>query len=582
VQSTQTTNIVVVSPNLPVNAANSSVVYSYQIAQDSTAGAQSGYDGAGNIVAYTDSINGGWSSIGYDNLNRLNSATVTMPNAPPITLGWTYDSSGNRLTQTGDPYHTWATYDQNNQITATPVYPAAIPPSAGTSPTNGRYDPAGNMIDDGSYYYVYDAAGRLCATTNHAYSLTVTGYLYDANGNRIAKGTLTVPSGSSLACPTAFASAAFQVTTLYLSGPEGDPMAEFSAGIAWSRSYVNGETGMLASEDVSGIHLNMYDWLGTRRSQTDLVGTVEASFQDLPFGDGLKTLGADDASQHFTGKERDTESGLDYFGARYYSSAIGRFSSPDSVAGDPMNPQSWNLYNYVQNNPLKNIDPDGHDCIYADGNGGGTILRGDCKSDTDNGVYVDGHIDENSFKYNAANNSSSFSYTPDDAPKGTIGTGVLQGPNLTNGFEPGSLAAGVFGPANNATWNNAANAVNTVTAGYAAVYGGVACYIACPAAMAAVGRWGLQRLAMGASSPALLNLLNRLYQAQDELPGGTAGALRNEVSTGEYITYLGGHAEKAENTIRALQKLINSGELSGSDQMIAGHIISDLKNSLGK
>ena len=99
---------------------------------------------------------------------------------------------------------------------------------------------------------------------------------------------------------------------------------------------------------------------------------------------------------------------------------------------------------------------------------------------------------------------------------------------------------------------------------------------------ATVGRWGLQRLAMGASSPALLNLINRLYQAQDELPGGTAGALRNEVSTGEYITYLGGHAEKAENTIRALQKLINSGELSGSDQMIAGHIISDLKNSLGK
>jgi hypothetical protein len=85
---------------------------------------------------------------------------------------------------------------------------------------------------------------------------------------------------------------------------------------------------------------------------------------------------------------------------------------------------------------------------------------------------------------------------------------------------------------------------------------------------------------MGASSPALLNLVNRLYQAQDEIPGGTAGAVRNEVMTGEFIN--GGHAIKASEMITALTKLINSGELSGSDQMIAGHIISDLKNSLGR
>lgn len=68
-----------------------------------------------------------------------------------------------------------------------------------------------------------------------------------------------------------------------------------------------------------------------------------------------------------TGKERDTESGNDYFGARYYSSSMGRFMSPDwsaKVAPVPYaklgNPQSLNLYSYVYNNPLSNVDPDGH------------------------------------------------------------------------------------------------------------------------------------------------------------------------------------------------------------------------------
>jgi RHS repeat-associated protein len=71
---------------------------------------------------------------------------------------------------------------------------------------------------------------------------------------------------------------------------------------------------------------------------------------------------------HFTGKERDSESGLDYFGARYYSSNMGRWMSPDcskTPEGVPYanlsDPQSLNLYGYVHNNPLSKNDPDGHD-----------------------------------------------------------------------------------------------------------------------------------------------------------------------------------------------------------------------------
>ncbi|MGC2656764.1 MAG: RHS repeat-associated core domain-containing protein [Bryobacteraceae bacterium] len=67
--------------------------------------------------------------------------------------------------------------------------------------------------------------------------------------------------------------------------------------------------------------------------------------------------------QHFTRKERDTESGLDFFGARYYGSPLGRFNSPDpeNAGADSTNPQSWNGYSYVLNNPLTNTDPDGTD-----------------------------------------------------------------------------------------------------------------------------------------------------------------------------------------------------------------------------
>jgi RHS repeat-associated protein len=69
----------------------------------------------------------------------------------------------------------------------------------------------------------------------------------------------------------------------------------------------------------------------------------------------------------FTGKERDTESGNDYFGARYYASSMGRFMSPDwSAKVEPVpyskldDPQSLNLYAYVRNNPLGGVDADGH------------------------------------------------------------------------------------------------------------------------------------------------------------------------------------------------------------------------------
>jgi RHS repeat-associated protein len=129
-----------------------------------------------------------------------------------------------------------------------------------------------------------------------------------------------------------------------------------------------------------------------------------------------------------TAKERDSESGLDYFGARYYGSALGRFTSPDQPFADQHqeDPQSWNLYSYVRNNPLANVDPIGLDCITTSNQSAGgvsvTTERGG-SADTCSGTYVEGTVDTSSYKYDGSN--LSYSYSNDNASgAGTIGFGT--------------------------------------------------------------------------------------------------------------------------------------------------------------
>jgi RHS repeat-associated protein len=79
------------------------------------------------------------------------------------------------------------------------------------------------------------------------------------------------------------------------------------------------------------------------------------------------TASPDSFNFKFTGQERDAESGLDFFQARYFSGPEGRFTGPDVPLNDqdPSDPQSWNLFSYARNNPLSNIDPTGTTCQTA-------------------------------------------------------------------------------------------------------------------------------------------------------------------------------------------------------------------------
>ncbi|MDR3746085.1 MAG: RHS repeat-associated core domain-containing protein [Acidobacteriaceae bacterium] len=283
------------------------------------------------------------------------------------------------------------------------------------------YDAAGDIISDVSNQYVYDAEGRLCAVQNRLFG-GWTGYLYDAAGNRVAKGTLSSSVTASNACN--MSSNGFTQTAGYVVGPSGEQLTEVDAGNNWvhTNAYAGGK--LIGTYDAKGLHIYVDDPLGTRRVQVnDATGAVEATYQSLPFGDGYTpnfATGTDDpAENHFTGKERDTESGNDFFNARYYNSSTGRFLSPDPLpwigwqGGSEANqnrfdawianPQNLNEYGYVNNNPMNHTDPTGMNaCGTSDDKTCKVTITITARKKNAKGKYDDGFTNlKNQGQYNA-------------------------------------------------------------------------------------------------------------------------------------------------------------------------------------
>lgn len=239
------------------------------------------------------------------------------------------------------------------------------------------YNASGDVINDGTSQYLYDAEGRVCAVKNNNSGAQV-GYIYNAEGQRVAKGTIT-----AFSCDTS--SNGFTQTAGYVIGPDGEQVSEGDAAGNWVHTNVYAAGHLIATyeNDGLGVHFHLSDWLGTRRVQTDYAGNLESTYETLPYGELIPANQSLGATEHlFTGKERDTESGLDYFGARYYASSMGRFMSPDwSAKAEPVpyskldNPQSLNLYAYVGNNPLSRTDPTGHADILAECKGQSTCNK---------------------------------------------------------------------------------------------------------------------------------------------------------------------------------------------------------------
>jgi RHS repeat-associated protein len=117
----------------------------------------------------------------------------------------------------------------------------------------------------------------------------------------------------------------------------------------------------------AGVFYYFSDHLKTASVITDSAGVIKAESDYYPWGGELQFVNNDSNDYKFTGKKRDTETGLDYFGARYYSNGLGRWISADWSAtavpvpyADILDPQSLNLYTYVRNMPTTRADADGH------------------------------------------------------------------------------------------------------------------------------------------------------------------------------------------------------------------------------
>jgi RHS repeat-associated protein len=294
-----------------------------------------------SITSSTDSANGAWSYV-YDGFNRLTSATASSGTFSGMTLGWSYDRYGNRLTQ-----HASGT-------NSTPVTQTTF--SFASNQISGFcYDAAGNLLDEttcpasgSTHQYKYDAEGRLIATA---------GYIYEYSAGEVRKSKDNA-SGTP--------------TTLYLNDGSGNQIAELNASLVVQHVNVYSGKHLVGTltPSTGQIYYAYSDWLGTKRYEADGSGTYINSWSGLPFGDSLTPLnatGVDATEHHFTGREHDAESGLDYFAARYYESKTGRWMLPDwsdvPVAvpyATFTNPQSLNLYTYVGNNPVTAIDADGH------------------------------------------------------------------------------------------------------------------------------------------------------------------------------------------------------------------------------
>jgi RHS repeat-associated protein len=151
------------------------------------------------------------------------------------------------------------------------------------------------------------------------------------------------------------------------------------------------------------LHTLHSDWLGSSRLSTtyhDRSLAYDVAYS--PYGEKYVPSGGSTGDLDFTGQFQDTQAGLYDFPAREYST-VGRWIQPDPSglnAVDPTNPQSWNRYAYVLNNPLSNIDPLGLDCAYDNGDGRFNVQPGDCNSLTDDGYYFDGTVDPSSLQYN--------------------------------------------------------------------------------------------------------------------------------------------------------------------------------------
>jgi RHS repeat-associated protein len=287
---------------------------------------------SGHVYGITDNANSGLSqTFTYDQLNRITSAgTAATSGLTCWGYQYSYDAWGNLLSQAG-----WSpTY--NN---CTEYVMGGVTADGNNHVSGFSYDASGNTQNDGVFSYTWDAESQM----KTAGSVT---YTYDGDGRRAAK------VGSKL----------------YWYGVDGEILAETDASGKTLQDYVYFGKERVALVPASGTTL-LYaeDFLGSSRLIVQSDGTLCYYGEFTPYGAEVPIYNACPQNYKFEGKERDTETANDNFGAREYSLRFGRWLSSDwSATPVPVpyanlsNPQTLNLYAMVEDDPESFADLDGH------------------------------------------------------------------------------------------------------------------------------------------------------------------------------------------------------------------------------
>jgi RHS repeat-associated protein len=154
--------------------------------------------------------------------------------------------------------------------------------------------------------------------------------------------------------------------------PAGQVLMRYNGSGGWTEGEVWAEGNHLAIYANGQTYFPITDQVGTERARFASTGGIVETCMSQPFGDNLQCTGTDSSPYKFGKLERDTESGDDHAQHRDYNSNPYRWLTPDpdNASAQPSDPQTWNMYAYVRNNPTTITDPDGldMDCRYGPDN----------------------------------------------------------------------------------------------------------------------------------------------------------------------------------------------------------------------
>ncbi len=297
------------------------------------------YDNNGNIETIADyAADGGTQTqtFTYDTLDRLTSAVATGGTGGTYTSqNYVYDSTTGNLSSKAGQTLTYGDAAHRHAATA----------------YNGWeyiYDANGNMTHrdppDANYYdFTYDTENRLIEGKKNG--VTIATFTYDGDGNRVKSVVNSVT--------TAYVGSHFEWT-----GSTDTMKKYYSAGGTRVGIRVGSSTGQ-----TTGLSWLFGDQLGSTSITLNASGAETGELRYTPWGETRYNTGTTPTTFRYTGQREQSEIGLYFYNARWYDPQLGRFTSADTMT--PKSVQGLDRYAYVDNNPIKNIDPTGH-CTYSD------------------------------------------------------------------------------------------------------------------------------------------------------------------------------------------------------------------------